>query len=61
VGYYHELKLMKLMQECPMKSTHEIPKGCRECMYFQPDWKYRKIYLISARYTFSLSVLSLIA
>ena len=42
MGYYHELKLIKLMEECPMNSTHEIPKGCRGCMYYPPDWKYRK-------------------
>lgn len=42
MGYYHELKLRKLMQENPNKSAREIPKGCRGCMYFQPDWKYRK-------------------
>ena len=39
MGYYHELKLIKLMEECPMNSTHEIPKGCRGCMYYQGDRK----------------------
>lgn len=42
----------KMMVQIPNMETpaKEIPKNCRECMYYQPRWRYRTCLYVRCPY-----------
>ena len=41
----------KLMEKLPEAAgSRKKPENCEVCEYYQPDWKYRKCYLIQCAY-----------
>ena len=56
MGYFSSKKCAMLMSEPPVNPSHDKPKGCRGCMYFQPTWKYRMCTLTECQYGLRKSV-----
>lgn len=41
----------KLMEKLPEAAgSKKKPESCEVCEYYQPDWKYRKCYLVQCAY-----------
>lgn len=48
--YLHIRRIEKIMRNPSGPTRDLVPKTCKECMYYQPDWKYRQCTFLKCHY-----------